>query len=556
MQNTSIDNKSQPNAARNWSRTDNAALLGICLATALIVLPGLGAFGIIDPSDGLYSEGAREMMELKNYITPQFNYIPFYEKPIMLYWMMIASYTVFGVHEWVARLPSALCAIGTVAAVYCLSRHFVSRSASIYSALILASSPLFAVVGMLALTDMPLCLFLTVTMLSLLKGINGGSEKYIWLGYASLGFAILTKGPLPVVLTAIVFTAYFALTSGENLKNPRWYWSNMMRLEPLIGMAIALAIALPWFVLETIVTNGAFFQEFFIRQNLGRLGGTVNHVMPFWFYLPVIIAGTCPWIAFQFLVPDMTKKLLQRRSVTFPANALGLFCFCWSVIVFIFLSAIKTKLATYILPVVPPMALIVGMHFDRWGLSKPRKSLFTAGVTIASILFVGAGIMPMISDQLPQKMTDGRIILLLIGIFISALGWIAFSFRVWQSNVEQAFRTVLVTSTLGTALLIPTAISVFDKIEDQPLRQLIEQAHDANARLSTFARTCTAAPFYLKESVPMITNEQEYQTFLHDSDRPHWILASKDVVPQLLVHPGEIKLIAKKGKWSIFSLKE
>lgn len=162
----------------------------------------------------------------------------------------------------------------------------------------------------------------------------------------------------------------------------------------------------------------------------------------------------------------------------------------------------------------------------------------------------------MISDQLPQKMTDGRIILLLIGIFISALGWIAFSFRVWQSNVEQAFRTVLVTSTLGTALLIPTAISVFDKIEDQPLRQLIEQAHDANARLSTFARTCTAAPFYLKESVPMITNEQEYQTFLHDSDRPHWILASKDVVPQLLVHPGEIKLIAKKGKWSIFSLKE
>jgi hypothetical protein len=251
----------------------------------------------------------------------------------------------------------------------------------------------------------------------------------------------------------------------------------------------------------------------------------------------------------------MTKQLLQRRSVVFPANALGLFSLCWSVVVFVFLTAVKTKLATYILPVVPPLALTVGMHFDRWGLSKPRKALFTAGVSIASLLFVSAGILPMISDQLPQKMTDGRIILLLIGIFILALGWIAFSFRVWQSEVEQAFRTVLGSSIAGMALLIPTSISVYDKIEDAPLRQLIAQAHDRNARLSTFARTCTAAPFYLKESAPMITNEQEYQTFLHDSDRPHWILASKDVVPQLLVHPGEIKLIDKKGKWSMFSLK-
>ncbi|HEY9733430.1 MAG TPA: glycosyltransferase family 39 protein [Drouetiella sp.] len=555
MSESSLETKSQPNAARNWSRTDYITLASICMAAAVVVLPGLAAFGIIDPSDGLYSEGAREMMEMKNFITPHYNYLPFYEKPIMLYWMMIASYSVFGVHEWAARVPSALCAISTCGVVFSLSRFFISRDAAVFSALVLITSPLFAVVGMLALTDMPLCFFLTTTMLALFQRLHGGTDKILWLGYASLGCAVLTKGPLPVVLTAMVFIAYFALTSGDNLKKPTWYIQSIKQLEPLKGMALTLAIALPWYVLETVVTHGDFFQEFFIRQNLGRLGGAVNHVAPFWFYIPVVLVGTCPWIAFQFLVPQMTKQLLQRRSITFPANAMALFCLCWSVIVFIFLSAVKTKLATYILPVVPPLALMVGMHFDRWGLTKPRKSLFTAGVSIASLLFVSAGIMPMISDQLPQKMTDGRIILLLIGIFTLAVGWIVFSFRIWQSNVEQGFRTVLCTSVIGMALLIPTSISVFDKIEDQPLRELIKKAQQANARLSTFTRTCTAAPFYLKESVPMISNEQEYQTFLHDSDRPHWILASKDVVPQLLVHPGEIRLVDHKGKWSLFSLK-
>ncbi len=555
MLDTLDDNESIPVASQKRSRADLIALLSICAASALVILPGLGAFGIIDPSDGLYAEGAREMIELKNFITPHYNYLPFYEKPIMLYWMMVAAYTVFGVHEWVARLPSAISAIATCGVVFSMSRFFISRDAAVFSALVLVTSPLFAIVGMLALTDMPLCFFLTTTMLAFLQRLHGGKAQILWLGYSSLGCAILTKGPLPLVLTAVVFLAYLGLTSGENLKKPGWYRQRIEQLEPLRGMALTLSIALPWYVLETVVTHGDFFQEFFIRQNLGRLGGAVNHVAPFWFYIPVVLVGTCPWIVFQFLVPQMTRQLLQRRSNVFPANAMALFCLCWSAVGFIFLSAVKTKLATYILPVVPPLALMVGMHFDRWGLTKPRKSLFTAGVSIASLLFVSAGIMPMISDQLPQKMTDGRITLLLIGIFTLAVGWIVFSFRVWQSNVEQGFRTVLCTSVVGMAVLIPTSISVFDKIEDQPLRQLITRAHEANARLSTFTRTCTAAPFYLKESVPMISNEQEYQTFLHDSDRPHWILVSKDVVPQLLVHPGEIKLIDHKGKWSLFSLK-
>jgi len=554
VQNQAVETPSQPNAARNWSRNDYVALIAICAAAAMVVLPGLGTFGIIDPSDGLYAEGAREMMELKNYITPHFNYLPFYEKPILLYWMMIASYSIFGVQEWAARLPSALCAISTCGVVFALSRFFIARNAAVYSALILISCPLFAAVGMLALTDMPLCFFLTTTMLIFLRRLSGDNSKLIWAGYVSLGCAVLTKGPLPIALTVMVFAAYLLLISGDNLKKPAWYWQKFQQLEPAIGIPIVLIIALPWFVVESVVTNGEFFQEFFIRQNLGRLGGMVNHVMPFWFYFPVLLVGTIPWVAFQFLVPEMLRKLLERRSIAFPANALALFCLCWSVVVFVFLTIVKTKLATYILPVVPPIALTVGILFDRWELVKPRTRLFSAGTLMASLLFIGAGILPMISDHLPQKLTDGRITLLEIGAVLLAIGWIEFSYRIWRDQINQAFKTVLSFSVAAMAIIIPTAISVVDKEDDQPLRQLIFQARDAHARLSVFARTCTAAPFYLRESVPMITNEQEYQAFVNDSDRPHWILASKDVVPQLLVHPGEIKLVGKKGKWSMFSL--
>ncbi len=521
----------------------------------MIVLPGLNIFGIIDPSDGLYAEGAREMLEMKNFITPHYNYLPFYEKPIMIYWMMSASYSLFGVHEWVARLPSALCAIATSGIVFSMSRYFVSREVALNAAIVLATSPLFAVVGMLALTDMPLCCFFTTSMLIFFRRLNGDRSAILWLGYASLALAVLTKGPLPIALAAMVFAAYLLLTSGANLKKPAWYWRQILQLEPFKGMAITLGLALPWFVAESIVTHGDFFQEFFIRQNLGRLGGLVNHVMPFWFYFPVIILGTCPWIIFHFLVPQMTIKLLTKRSISLPENALALFCLCWSAVVFVFLTIVKTKLATYILPVVPPIAIIVATYFDRWGLTKPRKSLLVAGIAIASFLYVASGVLPIASHSLPEKLSSGYVSALVSGVLILAIGWTVFSIRTWQNKIERAIQTVLCYSVLGVAVIIPAAISIFDIEQDRPLRQLITRARSENVRLSTFTRTCTAAPFYMQESVPMITNEQEYQTFLHDSDKPHWILASKDVVALLLVHPGEIKLIEQKGKWSLFSLK-
>lgn len=538
-----------------WSRADRVSLLLVCFASALIVLPGLNLFGIIDPSDGLYSEGAREMLELKNFITPHYNYIPFYEKPILIYWMMIICYSIFGVHEWVARLPSALCAIATVGIVFSMSRYFVSRTAAFYSSIVLATCPLFSVVGMLALTDMPLCCFLTTAILIFFRRMNGDKSAILWLGYASLGLAVLTKGPLPIALTAMVFGAYLLLISGSNLKNVGWYWKQVLQLEPFKGLAVTLAIALPWFVAESIVTHGDFFQEFFIRQNLGRLGGLVNHVMPFWFYFPVIILGTCPWIVFQFLSPVITIKLLQKRSTALPADALTLFCFCWSVTIFVFLTIVKTKLATYILPVVPPMALTIGLYCDRICTVKAGKKLVITGVIIAVLLFVASAAIPFVCEKLPEKVSSEYIAALVCGSIILTAGWAVFSFRAWKNKIESALRMVLCTSVAGIALVVPVAISVFDIEQDEPLRKLINRARSENARLSTFTRTCTAAPFLMKESVPMITNEQEYQTFLHDSERQHWILASKDVVPLLLVHPGEIKLIKQQGKWSLFSLK-
>jgi len=408
---------------------------------------------------------------------------------------------------------------------------------------------------MLSLTDMPLCCFLTTTMLVFIRRLSGDASRLLWLGYVSLGLAVLTKGPLPIALVIMVFLAYLLLTSGANLKEPSWYWQKIRQLEPFKGMAITLAIALPWFVSEIIVTHGDFFQEFFIRQNLGRLGGLVNHVMPFWFYIPVILLGTCPWIVFLFLVPQMTIKQWRRRSRAFPANALALLCLSWSVVVFIFLSIVKTKLATYILPVVPPIAITVGMYIDRWGMAKPRKSLLAAGLTLASLLFIGAGLMPIASEGLSQKLSDGRVPLLVLGALSLAIGWTVFCIKVWHHKIENAFQTVLAFSVLGQILLVPVSISVFDTEQDHPLRQLIFKARDSHVRLSTFTKWCPSAPFYMRESVPMITNENEYQTFLHDSNKEHWILTSKTLIPQLLMHPGEIKLIAQNEKWSLFSLK-
>ncbi len=134
--------------------------------SCLSFLPALGAYRMLDPTDSFFVEAAREMLELSHYVTPVINYTDWLDKPALPLICIIASYRIFGINEWAARLPSALSAVILVLFTFAAAKRLTGLRTAFYASLILCTSPLFLIVAHVALTDMPLTMFVGISMLA------------------------------------------------------------------------------------------------------------------------------------------------------------------------------------------------------------------------------------------------------------------------------------------------------------------------------------------------------------------------------------------------------
>ena len=379
-------------AGFGWDRTDwRLSLLLAAIATVLL-LPGLGSIGILDPSEGYYAESAREMVESGDFVTPHLNYEPFYEKPILTDWLTAASYKVFGVSEWAARFPSALAAIVLAVSTYWFCRHFLRRRAALLAALVLLSTPLFLIIGHLSLTDMPFCVLMSLALFSFACVLHqaGGSRL---LAYTATGLAILAKGPLGAVLPASITLAHAAARS----RSLDGALKAMGRLKVWSGLLIVALIAAPWYITVSLATHGAFAREFFLTQNLGRMAGTTHthHNTQLWFYLPYFLGGCLPWSLLLVPMSTLWRRLWSRRHCPTRRAALLTYSAVWLTLMLAFFSLVPTKLPTYILPAVPALAAICGVYLDtviraRRQLWIPTKAiLLTMGVSLTVLLPLG-----------------------------------------------------------------------------------------------------------------------------------------------------------------------
>lgn len=282
-------------------RLDLICLLIIACLGALLYLPMLGSYVPLDPSDSWYIESTREMYELGNYMFPLVNYQIWLDKPILAFWLIVASFKIFGVHPFAARLVSAVPAIALALLIYVGSRPFLRRRASFLAAIIFLSCPLVSVIGHLCLTDMLLGLLISACLLFLFKAVVCGTTKDAVTGYVALGLAVLCKGPIAIVLVALTIVLYAFLTQRSKADWHQYFQSTRLAL----GVLIVLAINLPWYLAAIAYTHGAFFYEFFIRQNLGRVMGTVNHQCPWWYYIPILVFGLLPYTLYVFVLPRL-----------------------------------------------------------------------------------------------------------------------------------------------------------------------------------------------------------------------------------------------------------
>ena len=323
-------------------------LLVLFLAAALLLLANL-SYPMIEPDESRYAQIALEMLQSGDYVTPTLDGQPYLDKPPLLYWLTAASYWVFGAGQRAARLPCALAAWLTVVVTWWLGRRLVGGRAAALGALLLLLCAGFVLAGRFLIMDSLLTLMTTV---GLLAAFRGGRERRAagrwWLlaGVAS-GLGVLAKGPVALLLCLPPIAAYHWLTGGGR---PRWR-------HGLLFFGSAAAVAAPWFMMIT-AAQADFAGYYFWKHHVVRFVSGFDHQQPWWFYLPVLLAGMFPC---SLLLPPLAVFLASRREQErrWRSPALG-FLLLAAVWVVGFFSLSSCKLPPYILPTLPLLCLLLG----------------------------------------------------------------------------------------------------------------------------------------------------------------------------------------------------
>ncbi len=386
-------------------------LVGAAIAVAY--LSTIGWFPMSEPDEARYAEIPREMLARGDWITPYLNHVKYFEKPPLLYWLVAGSYAVFGFHELCARLWPVLFAFVGMAVTYGLGASMWNARTGAVAVALLASSPLYFGLSQVLSLDMPLAALLLVAVGAFWIAYTHPPRRRaaVALFYAAMALAVLTKGPVSVLLVVGLVAAFVIL---------RWEWSILGWLLSPSGLLLFVAIALPWH-LAVGLRNPEFAEFYVVDQHLKRYLSPHEHQEPLWFYVPVILGGAAPWVLLCLCLPAAWRPpllaLLRRQAP--PAT---LYTVLWAVVVFVFFSLSGSKLATYVLPLFPALALLMARGLDV-GLERYPRSLRRAAMVVTCIgvlLIVAAFVVGEVVDDPNGPTIVSR--LLLSGSLILVVG--------------------------------------------------------------------------------------------------------------------------------------
>lgn len=300
---------------------------------------------------------------LANWLSPRYGGQLWFDKPPLFYWLTALSMRGFGVTEFAARLPSAWLSVGLVAATYALARRAYPSTpkAAFWAGFVLATGVQFFTLARAAVTDMTLAVCLTAALYGLYAWTQTSRGRWIVLAGLITGLGMLTKGPVALVLIGVQTVAYLLLTrQAKRLLSPT-LWT---------GFMLCLAVGLPWFLLMIHLHGQLFINGFLEANNVTRyLSAEHKETSPFWFFLPVLLGGFFPW---SLALPGALILAWRQGKIAWierAADNSALFFGLWAALVFVFFSLSQSKLVTYIFPLYPAAAVLVG----GW-LAKPRDS--------------------------------------------------------------------------------------------------------------------------------------------------------------------------------------
>ena len=399
------------------------ARVALCVTIAcLLYLPRLGDAALWEPDEGRYGEIAREMLVSGDYVTPRDDWVRYFEKPPLVYWITAASIRVLGCGETAVRLPVAFASIAQIAIVEVLAESMFGAWAGVGAAICLGLSPLFFAFSRFLTLDPILAMLVTAALASFyaasLKPAFSAGTRWLYAAALFAALGMLAKGPVALVLTGTTALVYL-LVEGRGRELVQIPWLGC-------GLTVA-AVNLPWFAAVSW-RNPGFISFFFVHEHLQRYAVSTEHQRGPYFFIVVVAAGMWPWICFVSISIRDAFKPGQRND---DAKCGLRFALIWFAVVFVFFTIPRSKLGSYILPGIPAAAVAAGYGISRLPRIDPRRvSRILAAVASIDVIVVLAAIIaaPRVREvrAVPALRPD-----LLVGVGAMALSAVA-AFALWR----------------------------------------------------------------------------------------------------------------------------
>lgn len=473
----------------SWAK--DLAVLAVVAAIWFCTLIGLRPLS--NPDEGRYSEIPREMAVTGDFVTPRLNGVKYFEKPPLVYWLSALTFRCCGFSEFTARLWNGLFATLGVLLTYATARSLYDRRTGIWAAVVLATSLFYLALSQIVILDMAVAVTMSGCLFAFLLAIKEpqGKKRFglFMAFYVFMALATLSKGLIGIAIPGAVIFFWVLLLNR---------WKPLWPFYPFVGTAVLLAIAAPWHILAA-KANPDFFRFYFIHEHFERFTSRVHgRDEPFWFFIPILVAGMLPWVfyAWQAVRDNLAGGWKSRKM-----RQEEWFLLIWIVFILAFFSTSQSKLAPYILPVFPAIAVVIG-RFVATASQQPDADKLRRGtwVLIGGFL-VMAGVAlfgPEIKNQpeLSKILPVIRVVLaaaLLVGVVGGFIGLRRNRPQLILGSVALSFGLVLQATTCAGSRL--------DRASTKPFAAILKPLLKDGDRVYSVSLYAQDLPVYLNRTI-------------------------------------------------------
>ena len=506
----------------------------LMILTGIMLFYGNHNLLITDNVESNYALTAKEMVMSGDWISPQIYGQYWFDKPILFYTVTAFAYLVFGCTEFASRFFPAIFGLASVALIGWSGKKLYSEKVGFYSAIVLASSFEFFLISKMVITDSLLFFFFSLALISFLLGYEKNESKYYYGFYLGAALAVLTKGPIGILLPGLIITLFLLIKRD---------FKALRSMKTISGSMLFLIIALPWYSTMIVLHGKNFIDVFFGTHNFLR--ATVSEHPKdnvFYFYTVVAILALFPWVGF---IPEFIKKITANKLEILRMNSKILFLILWVSCVFVFFQLIATKYLSYTYPLVFPSALLLGKYFaDNRAIIKYNRAIIWNSFFYVFIMLSGGWCFQ------NKLISLNSLYFLVGGIGVLLIGNLYLFF---QGNKKTNIIAIAVSAYLLNLILINNiCLPLAQNRSAKNIAQEIQSLTD-NKEVYVYGNYPTSAVFYSGKKIVKLVPNKELDDFKPEGF--NW--NSKNVMPyvpmEYIVVNDDVLVLLQSKDWDNFT---